>query len=88
MRVSCWARQRERRDSRGWKDWVDVEEVVREAVLGGGALRRRFERRVSWTPGAEGAPRGEGMEVGCGAEGTMRRVWEDGGVSGVQGGGG
>ncbi len=87
MRVSCWARQRERRDSRGWKDcvWEDVE--AREAVFGGGALRRRFERRVSWTPGAEGAPGVEGMEVGCGAEGTMRRDWKVG-LIGVQGAGG
>jgi len=42
-------------------------------VLGAGVLRERFERRVSWTPGAEGAPR-EGFVVEvCAVVGTMRR---------------
>lgn len=44
-------------------------------VFGAGVLRARLERRVSWTPGAEGAPR-EGFVVEvCAVEGTIRRDW-------------
>lgn len=50
--------------------------MVAEAALwvfGAGVLRARFERRVSCTPGAEGAPR-DGVVVDVWAvEGTMRR---------------
>lgn len=49
------------------------EAVAAEWDFGAGVLRARFERRVSWTPGAEGAPR-EGLVVEVWAvEGTMRR---------------
>jgi hypothetical protein len=47
-----------------------VEERAREGsewvedVFGAGVLRLRFARRVSWTPGAEGAPRLGWVEVG------------------------
>lgn len=42
-------------------------------VFGAGVLSARLERSVSWTPGADGAPR-EGLVVEvCAVEGTMRR---------------
>ena len=44
-------------------------------ALGAGAERFRLWRRVSWTPGAEGAPRVEGVVVVVLLEGTMRRDW-------------
>lgn len=48
-----------------------------EVAAGAGAERERFERRASWTPGAEGAPvyLDCDVEVGCAAAGTMRRDW-------------
>jgi hypothetical protein len=45
-------------------------------ALGAGAERLRLWRRVSWTPGAEGAPRVEGVVVVVLLEGTMRRDCE------------
>lgn len=61
-------------------------------ALGAGAERLRLWRRVSWTPGAEGAPRVAGVVVVVEAAGTMRkdcwRCWRlvDGWVGGVVGG--
>ena len=66
-----------RRASRGCVDEVDVD------TWGSGV---REERRVSWRPGAEGAPRESSevdedfvevlvVDVGWEAEGTMRRDW-------------
>lgn len=46
---------------------------MREPVFAAGVERLRFERRVSCTPGAEGAPRLSGVEVGFDAVGTTRR---------------
>jgi len=43
------------------------------AALGAGAERLRLWRRVSWTPGAEGAPRVEGVVLVVVAAGVMRR---------------
>lgn len=50
------ARQFARRVSRGCEEaiWTGVE--VLDWAVGAGAARLRFVRRVSWTPGAEGAP--------------------------------
>lgn len=45
-------------------------------ALGAGAVRFRLWRSVSWTPGAEGAPRLLGVVVVVEAVGTMRRDWE------------
>lgn len=45
-------------------------------ALGAGARWWRFERRVSWMPGAEGAPRLGVVLVGLLGAGTMRRDWE------------
>lgn len=74
MRVSCWERQFARRDSRGCVEAIGEAEVALW-VFGAGVLRARLERSVSWTPGAEGAPReGFVLEV-CAVEGTMRRDW-------------
>ena len=42
-------------------------------ALGAGEERLRLWRRVSWTPGAEGAPRFAGVEVVVVVAGTMRR---------------
>lgn len=61
FKLSCWARQCRRRDSSGW------EEEGCGVVEGAGGVMERLERRVSWTPGAEGAP-GSGI-VECGWEG-------------------
>lgn len=50
-------------------------------MLGGGAFRLRFVRRVSWRPGAEGAVDEEGVVrlVGCEEGGAMRRAcWGEG----------
>lgn len=68
-------RQFARRDSRGcveesWgvlecEEWEGVEEGCRE----------RFERRVSWTPGAEGAEGARVVWFAWFAAGTMRRDW-------------
>lgn len=67
-------RQEARRDSRGWAlvttGWEEEVEV-----FGAEGARLRFERRVSWTPGAEGAPRVGTVYVGLLAAGTMRRAW-------------
>lgn len=41
-----------------------------------GVLRDWLERRVSWTPGAEGAEGARAVWVVWPAEGTMRRDWE------------
>lgn len=49
---------------------VEGPEVL---VLGAGVERLRFARRVSWTPGAEGAPRLAWVVEGLLAAGTMRR---------------
>lgn len=35
------------------------------AESGGGKAKPRFARRVSWTPGAEGAERGAGVALEC-----------------------
>ena len=51
------------------------------AALGAGAERLRLWRRVSWTPGAEGAPREAGVEVVVVLVGMMRRDWVGGSVS-------
>lgn len=49
-------------------------------MAGAGALRFRLWRRVSCTPGAEGAPALEGVVVVVLLWGTMRRdCWEGGG---------
>ena len=46
---------------------------VDEEAEGAGSARLRFARRVSWTPGAEGAPRKDvSVEVGWALGGTMR----------------
>jgi hypothetical protein len=51
-----------------------VELVLGAPVaLGAGAERLRLWRRVSWTPGAEGAPRVEGVVVVVVLVGMMRR---------------
>lgn len=42
-------------------------------VFGAGVLSARLERRVSWTPGAEGAPREAVVLVVWAVVGTMRR---------------
>jgi len=42
-------------------------------AFGAGAERLRLWRRVSWTPGAEGAPRTWGVVVVVVVAGTMRR---------------
>lgn len=44
-----------------------------EVVFGAGVLRLRLARRVSWTPGAEGAPMLACEWEGLLEEGTMRR---------------
>jgi hypothetical protein len=61
-----------RRDSRGWVDVV--AEASEEVEVGSD------ERRVSERPGAEGAPRSVVLvvEVGCEADGAMRRDCGDG----------
>lgn len=46
------------------------------AALGAGAERFRLWRRVSWTPGAEGAPRVAGVVLVEAVVGVMRRDWE------------
>jgi hypothetical protein len=43
--------------------------------FGAGAERERLWRRVSWTPGAEGAPRTDGVEVMVVVVGIRRRDW-------------
>lgn len=43
--------------------------------LGAGAERLRLWRRVSWTPGAEGAPRARGVWWVVLVVGMMRRDW-------------
>lgn len=43
--------------------------------MGAGVDRERFERRVSCTPGAEGAPSCGVVDCGWAAVGTMRRDW-------------
>lgn len=48
-------------------------------ALGAGAERLRLWRRVSWTPGADGAPRVAGVEDVVCAVGTMRRDYYFGG---------
>jgi hypothetical protein len=45
------------------------------AAFGAGAERFRLWRRVSWTPGAEGAPRVEGVVLVVAVVGVMRRDW-------------
>jgi hypothetical protein len=45
-------------------------------ALGAGEERLRLWRRVSWTPGAEGAPRVEGVVLVEVLAGTMRRDCE------------
>lgn len=60
-------------------------------ALGAGALRFRLWRSVSWTPGAEGAPRVGAVVVEEEAVGTMRRDCSDlllGGWLGASGGDG
>lgn len=52
-------------------------------ALGAGAERLRLWRRVSWTPGADGAPRVAGVEDVVCAVGTMRRDYCCRGQSGV-----
>ena len=47
-------------------------------AFGAGAERLRLWRRVSWTPGAEGAPRTWGVVVVVVVAGTMRRDYVDG----------
>lgn len=47
-------------------------------ALGAGALRLRLWRRVSWTPGAEGAPRTCGVVVVVVLAGMMRRDYING----------
>jgi hypothetical protein len=49
------------------------------AALGAGAERFRLWRRVSWTPGAEGAPRVAAVVLVVAVVGVMRR--DLGGVS-------
>ena len=44
-------------------------------ALGAGAERFRLWRSVSWTPGAEGAPRVAGVVVVVVLAGVMRRDW-------------
>lgn len=54
---------------------LGVVVLVVDVALGAGALRERFERRVSWTPGAEGAPMAGWVVVAGVVVGTMRRDW-------------
>jgi len=67
------ARHLARRASSGCEDcsgaWAG-EEVV---VVTTGVVRERLERMVSWTPGAEGAPREGVVAVAADLVGTMRR---------------
>lgn len=53
-------------------------------VEGEGAERERLDRRVSWTPGAEGAPRVGGVDLEVEAEGVMRRACGQVSVSGLE----
>jgi hypothetical protein len=69
---SCCCFQAERRASRGWVEAVEGAPVA----LGAGAERFRLWRRVSWTPGAEGAPRLAGVVFVVVLVGMMRRDWE------------
>ena len=41
-------------------------------AFGAGNVRERFDRRVSWTPGAEGAPGVSVVAAGWADVGTMR----------------
>lgn len=70
------ARQRRRRDSRGCVEVGAGAVVEEDEAGGGGACRARLARRVSWMPGAEGAP-GAPTAVDLVVEGavggTMRR---------------
>lgn len=50
--------------------FADAEDGVAAEV------RARRERRVSWTPGAEGAEVSGVVCVGCACGGTKRRDWE------------
>ena len=52
--------------AREGSEWVELD-------FGAGVLRARLARRVSWTPGAEGAPRLGWVAVGWAAVGTIRR---------------
>lgn len=51
-------------------------------ALGAGAERLRLWRRVSWTPGAEGAPIEAGVVLVLVVVGMMRRDYEEEGVRG------
>ena len=67
-----------RRDSSGWKDCGAVSAGLVDVLeaLGAGPVRERFERRVSCTPGAEGAPgAAAAVWVGLVVVGTIWRVW-------------
>jgi hypothetical protein len=67
--ASCCCFQALRRASRGCVDDV----LGAPAALGAGAERLRLWRRVSWTPGAEGAPRTAGVVCVDVVAGMMRR---------------
>lgn len=70
---SSWVlRQFARRDSRGWVDCRVVLWVVVDGEAAGWSWFRRA-RRVSCTPGAEGAPFSGVVCEGCGAAGVRRR---------------
>lgn len=51
--ASCWERHCASRDSRGCVDWSSKCDAC---AFGAGVVRERLARRVSCTPGAEGAP--------------------------------
>jgi len=55
-------------------DWRGASGVVVEVVEGDGVERERLERRVSWMPGAEGAPRVDDVDLEVLVEGVMRRA--------------
>lgn len=65
LRLSCCVRHCERRASRGCADSRLSEALVVEALVGADSERLRFERRVSCTPGAEGAPSCAVVVEGC-----------------------
>lgn len=62
-----------RRDSSGWDDCREAGCVDEAGPLLVVELKERFERSVSWTPGAEGADGARAVLFGCAAAGTMRR---------------
>lgn len=62
------ARQFERRASSGCVDERDFAGAVE--------VRPRLWRRVSWMPGAEGAPTDGTVAVGAEECGVMRRAWD------------